>query len=73
MEELLTLLKEILPEIDFEKEEKLIDKKVLNSLTLVTLITEIEDHYEIEIPMEYISPQHFNSVRAIYEMIEELK
>lgn len=73
MEKLSKLLLGKYPNIDFNKEKKLIDDKILDSFSLVSLIADIEDEFNIEIPMEYISPQYFNSIEGIWNMIEELQ
>ena len=72
MEELLEILKELHPEVDFETTEDLIDDGILDSLDLVTLITEINDRLDVSIPPEEIIPENFNSVEALFELIQRL-
>ena len=72
MEELLEILSELHPEIDFETTEDLIDDGILDSLDLVTLITEINDRLDVSIPPEEIIPENFNSAKALFELIEKL-
>jgi len=73
MEDLLTLLKECCPDVDFENSGKLISDKVIDSVDLVSIISDIEDRFEIEIDMEQIEPENFDSVEAIWALIESLK
>ncbi len=73
MEKLLKILNELYPEIDFEKEKKLIDDGILDSAEVVTLISELEDAFDISVSMEYIQPKYFQSAEAMLEMIEELQ
>ena len=72
MNELLEILNELHPEVDFETAEDLIDDGILDSLDLVTLITEINDRLDVSIPPEEIVPENFNSAEAIWELIEKL-
>ena len=72
MEELLSILKELHEDVDFELEEGLVDDGILDSLDIVTLITEINDTFDISIPAEEIIPENFNSAAAIWALIEKL-
>lgn len=72
MNELFDVLKENYPDIDFTKEKNLIDDGILDSVGMVTLISAIEDHFDISVTMEYIQPSYFQSAENMWEMIEEL-
>ena len=72
MEELLSILKELHEDVDFEAEENLVDDGILDSLDIVTLITEINDAFDISIPAEEIIPENFNSAAALWSLIEKL-
>ena len=72
MEQLLEILKQLHPDVDFALEEDLIGDGVLDSLDIVTLITEINDAFDISIPAEEIIPDNFNSAAAIWALIEKL-
>jgi acyl carrier protein len=73
MNELFDVLKETYPDIDFTKEKNLIDDGILDSVGMVTLISAIEDHFDISVTMEYIQPSYFQSAENMWEMIEELQ
>ena len=73
MEELLQVLKRALPKVNWETDLALIDDGVIDSVDVVSVISEITDEYDIEIPSEEMEPENFNSVKAIYEMIQRLK
>ena len=73
MEELLQILSELHPEVDFETEENLIDNAILDSFDIVTLITEIGETFDITISAEHIIPENFNSAKALYELIQKLE
>lgn len=73
MDELLEILKEINPDIDYETETNLIDGKCLDSLSILTLITEICDTFDIEIGPKWMRNENFNSVKAMWRMIEQIQ
>lgn len=73
MEQLLELLNEIKPEVEWEKETKLIDGKILDSFEIVNLITAITDTFDIDISPRYLVPENFNSVEAMWNLICELE
>lgn len=73
MEELLRILTELHPDVDFEKEDKLIDNVILDSFDIVTLISEISESFDVTISAEYIIPENFNSAKALYALIQKLE
>lgn len=73
MDQLLDILEELKPEVDFENSEDLIDGHKLYSLTILSLISEIEDEFDISIPAVDIVPDNFNSAKKIYALIERLE
>ena len=70
---ILDILKEAMPKVDWENGEDLVDDGVIDSMDVVTIISEITDAYDIEIPSEEMEPENFNSAKAIYEMIQRLE
>ena len=72
MEKLLEILSGIHPEVDFETNEELIDDGVLDSLDIVTIVTEIDAEFGVTIPAEEIIPENFNSAKALMELITKL-
>lgn len=72
MEDLLTILNELHPDIDFTTQEHLIDDMILDSFDIVTLIAEISEEFDVTITADKIVPENFNSAKALYALIEEL-
>ncbi|MCR4798088.1 MAG: acyl carrier protein [Lachnospiraceae bacterium] len=70
--EVLEILEELHPDIDFETEKSLIDDKVLDSFDVVTLVTELGSAFDIEITAADMVPENFNSLDAMTEMVENL-
>lgn len=73
MEKLLEILEELKPGIDFSKEENLIADGILDSLSIITLVSEISGEFDVEItPMEIV-PENFRSADTIFRMITRLQ
>ena len=73
MERLIEILEDIQPDVDYENCEDLIDGHRLSSLSIISLIAELEDEYDITIPAVEIVPDNFNSAKRIMKMIERLQ
>ena len=72
MEKLIEILEGLKPDVDYKNEENLIDGRILDSLTILSLIAEIEDEFDVEIPTVEIIPKNFNSAKKIWNLIERL-
>ena len=72
MEELLEILNDIDDSVDYESEKALIDDHLLDSFGIITLIAEIEEHFDIEVDAAEMTPENFNSVDAMWIMIQRL-
>ena len=73
MKEFIEMLRKIKPIVDFENEEALVDDGILESLDIISIISEIADKYGVVIPSDEIIPDNFNSATALYELVEDLK
>ena len=73
MEELLRIMSEVRPDINFETEDKLIDNEMLDSLDIVAIVTDVNDEFDIEINVNDLLPENFNSAKALYELIQKLQ
>ena len=72
MEKLLKILNELHPEVDFENNASLIDDGILDSLDIVSLVTEIYAEFDVTIPAEEIVPENFNSAKALMALITKI-
>ena len=72
MEKLLAILKSLHPEVDFEITEDLVDDGILDSLDIVSLVTEIYAEFDVTIPAEEIVPENFNSAKALMALITKI-
>jgi acyl carrier protein len=73
MDKLIEILEELQPDVDYKNVDNLIDGRYLSSLTILSLVSEIEDEFDVEIPTVEIIPANFNSAKKIWELIERLK
>ena len=67
------ILKHLHPDVDFETCTTLVDDRIIDSFDIVTIISEINDEYDVVIPAEDIVPENFNSAKALYELIQRLE
>ena len=72
MDRLTQILSDLHPDVDFENEESLIDDGILDSMDIISLISEISDEYDVTITAKDIIPDNFNSARALYALIVRL-
>ena len=73
MNELIEILEELQPEVDYETCTDLIDGHRLDSLTILALIAELEDAFDVTIPAVEIIPANFNSAQAMWAMVTRLQ
>lgn len=72
MNKLLTILAGLHPDVDFVAEDALIDSGILDSFDIVTIVAEIDDTFGVAIPAEELTPENFNSARALYALVRRL-
>ncbi|MDR1496067.1 MAG: phosphopantetheine-binding protein [Clostridiales Family XIII bacterium] len=73
MEELLRILNDIQPDVDFATAEDLVDGGVLDSFDVVMIVPEINESFNVNIPIAEINPENFNSAASIMALIERLQ
>ena len=73
MEKLIEIMEEIESGVDYKNCTTLIDDNYLDSLAIISLVAEIEETFDVQIPTVEIVPSNFNSAKALWELIERLK
>ncbi len=73
MEELLKVLTEVRPDVDFKNEKKLIDDGILDSFDIISIVNKLDGTFDIEIDIDDLEPENFNTVEAIWELIQKLQ
>ena len=72
MEALLNILTELHPDVDFDTCTTLIDDKILDSFDIISVISEINEEFDVVIPAEEIIPENFNSAQALFDLVTRL-
>lgn len=73
MEKIIQIIKAINPLAKVDETTKLLDEHTLDSLSMITLVSELEDEFDVEISARDIVPENFQTVGAIAELIERLE
>ena len=69
-EQIIEILTEICPGVDFEQETSLIDDGLIDSLDIVAVVTDLMDTFAVQLGVDDLTPENFNSVDAICQLIE---
>ena len=74
MAELLEILNELYPDVDFTTYDAHIDGPLIQSMEMVELITAVEERFDVEFPPGLMgNPEHFHSAQAIWALIQRLE
>jgi len=73
MEELMDLLKSVRSDVDFQNETELINDGILDSFDVVAIISEIDDKFGVQIRINELDPEHFNSAESIWDLVQTIK
>lgn len=72
MDTIIDILEELKPGVDYAAETGLVHKRILDSLTIIALVSELEDEFDISIPAVEIVADNFDSAARIDALIERL-
>ena len=73
MDTLMEILEDVQPDVDFEICDTLIDDGMLDSFAILSIVSELEDQFEISVSPADIIPENFNSAQAIWAMVQRLQ
>lgn len=73
METIIDILEGLKPGVDYHTETGLVQKRILDSLTIIALVSDLEDEFDIAIPAVEIVPENFDSAAAITRLVERLE
>ena len=73
MEEVKKILQSILPDVELEGQKALFEDGILNSFAIVDLIAKLSAAFDIRIRPKYLVPENFNSLEAIWEMVQTIR
>ena len=72
-EKVLEVLKAIRGDVDFENETKLIDDDILDSFDIISIVSDLNDTFDIDITADELEPENFNTLSAIVALVESLQ
>lgn len=72
-ENVLAVLKEVRPDVDFLNEAELIDEGILDSFDIISIVSELNERFEIDITADELEPENFNTLDAIVALVESLQ
>ena len=72
MDRIIEILEEIIPGEDIETCDTLVDDEILDSFAIISLVSALEEEYDITISPAELIPENFNSAESIWEMVERL-
>ena len=73
MRTLLEILEDMFPDVDVANFDEFVDGNIMDSIGMESLADEIEDNFGVSIPHEEMTPENFNSAKALYALIERLQ
>lgn len=71
MDDLLRIMSEIRPDVNFSVATRLIDDDILDSFDIISIVSEINDTFGIEITVNDLVPENFNSAESLYALIQK--
>ena len=73
MDELIEILEDLRPDVDFQSETRLVDNHILESLDIVVLVGEIREAFDVSVSAADLTPENFNSAQSIWNLICSLQ
>ena len=70
-QEILHILQEINPYMEIETDTKLLEEEILESMEILLLISELEDKYQIQIPLESLQLEDFQDILSITKFVKK--
>ena len=72
-EEIIEILKELLPDVDVENATSMADDGLIDSINVVNIVTEVAINFDVQIPFEALVNENFNSVDTIVALVKNLQ
>ncbi len=58
---------------DWENQDRMIDDELIDSFDVVAIISDLADEFDVEITVDDMIPENFNSVDAMENLIQRLQ
>ena len=72
MDTILTILRDLHADVDWANETALVDAGLLDSFDIITLVNELNETFDVEIGLEHLEPENFNTVAAMANLLKSL-
>ena len=73
MEKIIEIIKGLKPGVEVNENTRLLDDHVIDSLAMISLVSELDDEFDVEISAKDIVPENFATVGEIQSLIERLE
>ena len=71
-EQIIEIMKRVRNDIDYDNDTAMIDDGILDSFDVVGIVSELMAEFNVEIDVDEITPDNFNSVDGVVALIERL-
>lgn len=72
LDEVISMLEDIQEDIDYDREDALIDDDLLDSFDILAIVSAADEEFGVEIPAKEITPENFNSAESLWQLIVRL-
>ena len=72
LDDIIEILQDVEEDVDYEHETKLVDNRILDSFDILSIISALNDEFDVSIPAKDVIPENFNSAAAMRDLIQRL-
>lgn len=73
MEKIIEIIEGLKPGVTVDENTKLLDEHIIDSLAMITLVSELCDEFDVDITAKDIVPENFATVKDIKSLIDRLE
>lgn len=73
MDKVIEILESVKPGVDYKNEKALVDNGILESFDIITIISKLNDEFDVEFSVNEVIPENFNSAEALYKTVCKLE
>lgn len=72
LDDIIEILEDIEEDVDYANETALVDDRILDSFDILSLISALNDEFDISIPAKEVVTENFNSAAGLLAMVQRL-
>ena len=72
LDDIIEILQDVVEDVDYENETALVDNRILDSFDILSIISALNDEFDVSIPAKDVIPENFNSAAAMRDLIQRL-